>query len=404
VRILSFSYCFPNVHRPQWGVFVAQRLAALARQDDVSLEVVAPVPTFPLLSRLRSPLPPEADHRLGLDVFHPRFFYVPGMLKDLDGAFYARGLRPWLKRHVRRSGRPDLLDAHFAWPDGVGVATLARQMGIPYAVTLRGKLYPSLDEPAQRRQVAAALFHAEAVISVSTPMAEEAIALGAAPQRVHVIPNGIDPARFQPGDRTAARRELGLPEDAELLVTVAHLGPRKGHREVIGALAELPEDVHLVLVGGERHTGRDARDLQQLADRLGVGQRVHIVGPQPYEKIPLYFAAADASVLASYREGCPNVVLESLAAGRPVAATDVGAVADLIEPGRSGRLMPARNAAATAEAIRAVLAMDTPPEEIRSTPSVQSWDAVARRVRAVFEDVLERSGPLQQEPSSTEAL
>jgi glycosyltransferase involved in cell wall biosynthesis len=87
-----------------------------------------------------------------------------------------------------------------------------------------------------------------------------------------------------------------------------------------------------------------------------------------------------------------------------VAATDVGAVADLIEPGRSGRLMPARNAAATAEAIRAVLAMDTPPEEIRSTPSVQSWDAVARRVRAVFEDVLERSGPLQQEPSSMEAL
>ncbi len=387
MKVLSFSYCFPNVHRPRWGVFVAQRLAALARRQEVSLDVCAPVPCFPLVTRLRHGLPPARDSRFGLQVYHPRFFYVPGFLKDRDGVFYARGLRRWLRQYIRQHGRPDILDAHFAWPDGVGVATLAQRMGIPYSITLRGKIYPCLTEPAQKRQVATALRRADAVISVSSPMAREAVALGAPADRVHVIANGIDLDRFTPMDRTRARQELDLPQQGRLLVTVAHMGPRKGHRETVTALAELPNDVRLVLVGGERHVDRDIRDLQRLAERLGVGARVHFAGPQPYETIPRYFAAADASVLVSYREGCPNVVLESLAAGRPVVASSVGAVPDLIEPGRNGELVPPQDSAATAEAIRKVLAMNTSPEEIRQSTGVESWDAVAGDVFRVFEGV-----------------
>jgi glycosyltransferase involved in cell wall biosynthesis len=390
MNVLSFSYCFPNVHRPRWGVFVAQRLAALARRPEVSLQVVAPVPVFPLVTRLRAQMPPKTDTRMNLPVHHPRFFYVPGLLKDHDGAFYARGLHRWLRRYIHESSRPDLLDAHFAWPDGVGVATLARQMNIPYSITLRGKIYPCLDQPAQKRQVTAVLQQAGAVISVSAPMAEEAIALGAPRERVHVIPNGIDLDRFQLTDRLEARQELGLPEQGRLLVTVAHMGPRKGHREAVTALADLPDDVQLVLVGGERHAGRDVRDLRQLADQLGVAGRVHFAGSQPYETIPRYFAAADASVLVSYREGCPNVVLESLAAGRPVVASNVGAVPDLVEPGRNGQLVAPRDPGATADAIRKVLEMDASPEDIRSSPVVRSWDAVAEDVHRVFEGVCTR--------------
>ncbi len=387
MKVLSFSYCFPNAHRPRWGVFVAQRLAALARRREVSVDVCAPVPYFPLVTRLRSGLPAKVDTRMDLCVHHPRFFYVPGVLKSLDGVFYARGLRRWLARYIREQGRPDILDAHFAWPDGVGVAKLAQRRGIPYSITLRGKIYPCLDQPAQKRQVAVALQHADAIISVSAPMAEQAVALGASADKVHVIPNGIDLGRFQLTDRLAARRALGLPEQVRLLVTVAHMGPRKGHRETVTALAQLPDDVHLVLVGGERHVGRDIRELQRLAERLDVGGRVHFAGPQPYETIPQYFAAADASVLVSYREGCPNVVLESLGAGRPVVASNVGAVPDLIEPGRNGELVPPRDPAATAEAIDKVLSINASPEDVRNSPAVRSWDAVAGDVHRVFERI-----------------
>lgn len=377
MRVLSFSYCFPQPGRPTWGVFVAQRLAALARQ--VELEVASPVPTLPLLGRLGSASLPQQDEVMGLKVWRPRFAYLPGLLKSLDARLYARGLHGWLVRYLQKR-TVDLLDAHFVWPDGVGVWLLARQVGLPYAITLRGKIYPCLDVPAQRRQCADALRNAAAVISVDSRMAQIAVDLGAPADRVHVIPNGVDRKRFQPMNRVEARAQLGLPADGRLLVTVAHLGPRKGHREVIEALRLLPRDVRLVLVGGDPAGGANERALKSLARRTGVADRVILAGPQPYDRIPLYFAACDASVLASYREGCPNVVLESLACGRPVVATDVGAVPDLIDEARNGRIVPARDVKSLTEGIRDVFEREWPPEAVRSSRAVRSWDEVAATV------------------------
>ena len=177
------------------------------------------------------------------------------------------------------------------------------------------------------------------MISVSSRMAEEARKLGVARERLHVIPNGVDRECFHPRNKRECRHLLGLPEEGRLLVTVAHLGHRKGHHEVIRALAKLPEDVRLVIVGGAAQGGT-AEGLQAVASEAGVEQRLILPGPQPYERIPLYFSAADASVLASYREGCPNAVLESLACGTPVIATDVGAVPDILPVPHAGRIVP----------------------------------------------------------------
>jgi teichuronic acid biosynthesis glycosyltransferase TuaC len=384
VKILSFSYCFPNHKSPTWGVFVYQRLLALAGLAGVELEVAAPVPHFPVLTRLRGGAGPQRENWRGLRVHRPRFLYVPGMLKSLDARLYARGLRGWLGRRIER-WRPDALDAHFVWPDGVGVSLLAGQFGLPYVITLRGKIYPCLEIPSQRRQCAEALRGAAAVVSVDSRMARVARELGAPAERVHVIPNGVDRVLFRPLDRLAARRQLGLPETGRLLVTVAHLGPRKGHRETIEALSRLPGDVRLVLVGGERRPGKDERALRRLAASLGVEDRVLLVGQQSYERIPLYFAAADLSVLASWREGCPNVVLESLAAGTPVVASDVGAVADLIIEERNGRVVPPRQVEPLAEAIAHTLEVPPPRQQVRNSPSVRSWDDVAEDVRQVLQ-------------------
>ncbi|MGB2753739.1 MAG: glycosyltransferase [Phycisphaerae bacterium] len=384
MHILSFSYCFPRHQDPTWGVFVLQRLAALARLVD--LEVASPVPVFPLLSRLRGRLPAPTEEHAGLPVHYPRFLYVPGILKSMDTRLYARGLRGWLREYLRK--RPvDLLDAHFIWPDGVGVSRLAWQAGLPYTITLRGKIYPCLEDRRMKRQCAEALRHAAAVISVSTPMAFVAADLGAPPERIHVIPNGVDTEVFSPKDKAWARGELGLPLEGRLLVTVGHLKPSKGHGEVVQALAGLPRDIRLVIVGGEAQSGY-RRELMALASRLGVADRVLLTGKQPYERIPLYFSAADLSVLASYREGCPNVVLESLACGTPVVATRVGAVPDLLTPGRNGAIVPVGDAEALAGALRDTLAGVWPPDAVSRSPAVRSWDEVAERVRRVFAAVV----------------
>ena len=363
-----------------------QRLAALAQMAQV--QVVAPSPVLPFIHLLRKRCLPNAENWNGLTVHRPTFSYIPAVTASLGSRLYARGIRKWLEG-LRRQWLPDILDAHFIWPDGVAVSLLARQMEIPYAITLRGKIYPCLEIASQRRQCREALQNAAAVISVSQDMADVARVLGVLPDRLHVVPNGVDTERFKPRDKTAARRELGLPEHGRLILTVAHLGLRKGHAETIQALATLPQDVRLILVGGSLGS-RDQRILRTIIARLGLTNRVIFAGPQSYDRIPLYFNAADASILASYREGCPNVVLESLASGTPVVATQVGAVPDLIQDRRDGRIIAPKDTEATAQALADVLEKPWSSQQLSQSPAVRSWTVIAGQLRNVLAEAISR--------------
>ena len=380
MKILSFSYCFPNETNPNWGIFVFQRIKALSKFVD--LRVCTPVPWFPFLAPGGKIV--HGDWK-GLEISRPRFFYTPKILKNNDARFYARGILPWVKK-LCRTWQPDLLDAHFVWPDGVGVSLIARDLGVPYVITLRGKLFECMKEPSQVRQCAEALKDATAVISVSTGLAEAAIELGADPARVSVIPNGVDAENFNIKDKNTCRKDLGLPEDKKILVTVAHLGHRKGHHEVIRALAGLPEDVCLVLVGGPAQGGTHETIMAE-AEKSGVEKRVILAGPQPYDQVARYFSAADVSVLASYREGCPNAVLESLACGTPVVATDVGAVRDILPVPGAGCIVPRKQVEPLKEGIKKVLSTKWDTESVLEASKVRSWDQVALEVAAVFQKI-----------------
>ena len=221
---------------------------------------------------------------------------------------------------------------------------------------------------------------ASAVISNSSLMAHEARKLGAAVDHLVVIPNGINHEQFHPKDKLTCRRELGLPLNGRIIITVAHLGHRKGHHEVIRALTDLPDDVRLVIVGGSAQGGTPAK-LRAVASEVGVENRLILPGPQPYERVPLYFSAADASVLASYREGCPNAVLESLACGTPVIASDVGAVRDILQEPDVGRIVRPQEIGPLRDALVDVLDRQWDPEEVVRASGVKSWDEVAREVQ-----------------------
>jgi glycosyltransferase involved in cell wall biosynthesis len=362
-------------------MFVYQRLAALSQLEE--LRVCSPVPWFPLVKKYSDP--GEIQKWRELAVHRPGFFYFPGLFKNTDARLYGRGLKGWLKR-LCKTWRPDILDAHFVWPDGVGVALLAKELGIPYTITLRGKIYECLKVPEQKRQCAAALRGAAAVISVSSRMADEALALGVPGKCLHVIANGVDLNLFSPLDKQECRTRLGFPTDGKILVTVAHLGPRKGHHEMIRALAGLPKDVKLVIVGGAAQGGT-AANLMTVAKSCGIEDRLILPGPQPYERIPLYFAAADASILASYREGCPNAVLESLASGTPVVATDVGAVPDILPVPAAGRIVPPERVEPLRQAVAEVLSCAWNAETVVRDSGVRSWSQVAEEVRDIFRSI-----------------
>lgn len=380
MRVLSFSYCFPNRVNPTWGVFIAQRLTALSQREDVELEVCAPVPMFPIVSHLQSGIPPLQETNHGLTVHHPRYFYVPKFMKHLDGKLYARGLLPWVRDYCKRS-QPKIFDAHFAWPDGVGVYHLSRKLNIPYVVTLRGWIWVGMNQPKLWSQAIEALQNAHAIINLCKPMADICRKLGCEEQRLHVIHNGVNRKLFYPIDNAVARKALGLPQHLSLIVCVAYFQRRKGIIEVIQALAKLSSDTHLLIVGMPAEADYYAEVLRTI-DKLNLTDRVIIAGQQPHEKLPLFYNAANVTVLVSYWEGCPNAIMESLGCGTPVIATPVGSVPEQVIPGKNGYIVPMKDPDALAEALRKALSQNWDCQQLAA--SVMSWNEVAHEVQKVL--------------------
>ena len=275
LRVLSLSTVFPSEDRPTHGLFVEERLARCAERADVT--VLAPVPWQRSLAG-----PNRPTKRRGLRIHRPRFWYLPRFFKGLDGAALLRSVRGLAQR--LHAGQPfDLIDAHFAWPEGAAALGLREALGIPVTVTLRGTLEWLAEDPARGPRMAEVVRTADRIVAVSHDLAERAHALGAPPERVRVIPNGVDIDRFRPRDRSEARRSLGLAPEGPLLVSVGHLSPRKGFQDLVSVLGTLRAShpgAALALVGGPGAEGDNRADLQELARANGVGDAVHFLGPR----------------------------------------------------------------------------------------------------------------------------
>lgn len=185
---------------------------------------------------------------------------------------------------------------------------------------------------------------ADAVIAPSQHVAALVRGWGVPPERVHVIYNGIPASELKSTDRTELRRELGLPIDRCLLVSVGRLEPVKGVDVAIRALEYLPENCELVIVGD----GSQRKALEALAAPFG--GHVRFVGHQPQDITLRYLRAADVFVLSSHTEGLPHVVLEALSVGTPAVATAVGGSPEVLTDGVNGLLVPPNDPSALATA------------------------------------------------------
>jgi len=215
-------------------------------------------------------------------------------------------------------------------------------------------------------------------------MADIAREYGVPAERIHVIPNGVDATLFSPVSRSDARERLGLAPLGRLIVCVGSPKPQKGHEDLIAALARLRAPVRAVILTGQAGTSPYVRRLARRLREHGLSGRVRLLGRRPQADVAAFLNAADVSVLPSHSEGCPNVVLESLACGTPVVATNVGAVPDILRPGETGEVVPPGDPAALAKALEASLGRNWSREAIRGSVSERTWDAVADEVLSVF--------------------
>ncbi len=387
MRALVLSSTFPNANQPTLGVFVRERMTALARHCE--LRVVAPVPWFPANGLIRGArvvgVPPVEDGG-AFPVYHPRFLSIPRYLKCLDGMLYAASLAPFLAR-LRREFDFDLIDAHFAYPDGLAAVLLGQLLRRPVVVTLRGSIVRLRHYPLHRPQIRWALGRATRVIAVSQSLKDVARGLGVNAQHISVIPNGVDLAKFYPKNRNAAREVCGLPRDRPIILTVGGIYEGKGQHHVVETLATLSTghpDAIYVIVGEDRRDGYAER-LRSLIARSGLGERVRFAGPQPHDALSDWYSAADDFCLATQSEGWANVLLEALACGTPVVATKVGGNPEIVPDDRYGLLVPHGDVPALSDALERAIESRWDRAALAAYAATHTWEAAASRVVREFE-------------------
>ena len=385
MNILVYTSLWPNAERPDFAVFVKHRVAAMARMDGVQVRVVSPVPYFPKQLQLpfapahwlRSARLPDRELVAGLETFHPRHLVTPKLGMSFYARWMARGTAALMRRlHAER--RIDVIDAHYVYPDGAAAVRLGEQLQVPVVITARGTDIDHFSRlPLIRPLIRQALKRAAGIIAVSDALKRRMVELGIEPDRISVIRNGIDRALFSRRDRETARNRLDLDPESRIVITVSALVPLKGIDRLIDAIGMITDEGLKLYVIGD---GPERARLEGRIAARGLQARVRLVGARRQTELADWYSAADLFCLASHREGCPNVVIESLACGLPVVAPDVGGIRELAPDGNYGRIVQAPSAEAFASAIRSAMNTDWNPAVIAAHGGARSWSDVGREV------------------------
>ncbi len=315
------------------------------------------------------------------------FRYIPEYLgnlyrfQDTDGAAY------------------DLVHSHY-WLSGWAGMELSRKWGVPHVVTfhtlakIKMRARPGEKETQLRIGTEGEVIRSADAIVVSTQQERDEIAelYEASASDTWVIPAGVDPDLFRPGDKAEAQRRLGLP-DGKIILSVGRTEPLKGFDILINALALLDghDDANLVIVGGNRGRDRELSRLRSLAASLGLRDRVTFTGAVDQSALPAFYNAADVFVLPSYYESFGLVALEAMACGTPVIASRVGGLKTFIESGKTGYLIPWQSAEPFARSLEVVLSSpqlrDALGSAARAQAETMDWSGPAGRLSSLYQSL-----------------
>ena len=385
MKVLFLTNLYPSADAPTRGMYNVHVFGAISRCCETRL--ISPRPWW---SRLKQPgklLSAPREDRSGMPAVYPNLWTVPRYGLPRNGTMLARSLRPYVRR-IHREFPFEAILAAWAYPDAVAAAALAREFDCPLVVNVLGSDINELAlRPALRPQIVAALRQAHRVIAVSHALRECVLELGLPPEQVIVQHNGVDREKFILQDKNSVRKRLQLPTDRPIILYVGNLVPEKGVDTLVEAIHHLKEagrkDSLLALVG----SGSLEPSLQALVAQHGLESNVRFCGRKLHTEIPDWMAACDVFCLPSRREGCPNVILESLSAGRPVVASHVGGVPELLSEA-TGHLVPAGDAKAFAAHLKAALERDWKAEALRESVRCNTWELAGQAYYAALESAV----------------
>ena len=391
MNIVTLSNLHPRPDRPQLGMFNARLFDAMARllDPDVAisrrLENICLVPEWRLWRWPAMRVWQNPHDAVYVTTYCP-VFYLPFMGRSLAPLTYRFSMSS-----LRRLGdRADCIYSSWLYPDGVVAAALARRHSLSGWAMVLGSDTFHLRHAGRGRQIRRAADVLEGLICVGRHLADMLEQVGVPPEKIHVVPNGVDTAHFVYRPQAQAKRSLGrhgatmfaLEDASPLILFVGNLVSIKDPETCLKAFAALVktcgsrEKPRLVVLGD----GPLLPALSSLGRICGIEDQVIFAGSRHHDDIPLWMAAADALVLTSRSEGMPNVIREALACGLPVIATDVGACREMLEDEPSCRLVSPGDADAVAGAVRRVLKERVDRESLATRHRRHTWEDQARQI------------------------
>ena len=398
MKILALSYLFPNSLNPEYGIFVYNRLKAVALHCD--LRVIVPLQWFPFLSRLRRS-PSSNDSGIGkierfqyvdgIHVFYPRFFSIPLIFKWIDSFSYFISILPIISR-LRTTDKFDfdIIDIHWTYPDILSGYLLSKIFRKKYIVTIRGMEALYTEKKDFRRFILNfCLKRANKIVVLSYDLKIMVEKVGVKKEKIATILNGVDLNKFTYIEKKNACNKLGFDPAKIILLSIGRLTKQKGHHQLLKVLPSLSEkyNVELHIIGGVNPEQDYSGELKGLVAHLGLNN-VYFHNNVQHENLAYWYAAADLFCLATYGEGCPNVVLEALACGCPCVVSDVGAVSDLLTDGVNGFVVRMDDCN-WQKYIEKALQCKWDRVHNAETMKGKSWAACAEEVLMVYKDVLE---------------
>ena len=387
MKVLFISNLFPNSCDTERGIFNAYQIQNLAKLCDV--KVVAPIAWFPIRGHYapqgQVPVREMID---GIDIHHPRHFYLPKVGRQFNASLYAAGIDQTLQQ-IYREYPFDIIFTNWTYPDACAVAKLAPRFRVPFVISVSGSdahLY--LTFRIRRGQILRMFDAARAVMTRSQDLKDMLLAYGVPAAKVNVVYNGVDRRRFCSVPRKELRQKLGWDTQERVLLYVGRLSPEKGVDDLLRAYAHARRYysvlARLVIVGD----GAERSRLKALASQLGLQGDVTWAGWKRPGEVSEYMNAADFLCLPSHNEGVANVVLEAFSCGIPVVATAMGGIPEIMTSA-TGVLASPKQPESFSAALGKALSQSWDATAIRVQAERYNWSSNAAQVQTILQQAIE---------------
>ncbi len=393
MKILVITNVFPNSQEPNRGIYNLQQFQELKKFPGYEIQVIAPLPwSLPIKMNkkwYKIAQIPDKEEIAGFCVYHPRYLVIPKVLSSLHGFSLFLSLIGKV-RSVQKRFPFDCILATWAYPDAFAASLIAQRFRKPLITKVHGSDINLYTKPFLLRKLVQYALRASArVIALSGELKNIIVNLGVSEDRVVIVGNGIDEKKFKFENMKNCRDYLHLNNGGKKVLFVGNLMPVKGVTYLLEAmkiLLDKRKGLSLTVVGD----GTDRPMLEAKAAELGIRDFVNFVGARKHSDIPLWLNASDILCLPSLKEGCPNVVLEAMACGKPVVASRVGGVPEIIKSEDFGILVEPQNPGALAEALSLALDKAWKGSVIREEALKSTWPESAQKLREVFEKEVKR--------------